>query len=125
MGRYPGEVYDGDNDKSGIDHPWAICTCNFAELYDRLANEITAANAISLDDNSAEFFNQVGVTASTTPAAAATELRAVGDQMLQAMIFHSDNLELSEQFDANTGYEKSVSNLSWSYASFLPAVRAR
>jgi len=26
---------------------------------------------------------------------------------------------------ANTGYEKSVSNLSWSYASFLSAVRAR
>jgi hypothetical protein len=29
------------------------------------------------------------------------------------------------QFDATTGYEKSVSNLSWSYASFLSAVPAR
>ena len=125
MGRYPGDTYDGDNDQSGIDHPWAICTCNFAELYYRLANEITATNAIPLDANSAEFFNQVGVTASSTPAAAVTELRAAGDQMLQAIIFHSDHLELSEQFDANTGYEKSVSNLSWSYASFLSAVRAR
>ena len=45
--------------------------------------------------------------------------------MLQAVIFHSDNLELSEQFDATTGHEKSVSNLSWSYASFLSAVHAR
>ena len=45
--------------------------------------------------------------------------------MCQAVIFHSDNLELSEQFDAATGYEKSVSNLSWSYASFLSAIRAR
>ena len=52
-------------------------------------------------------------------------LQAVGDQMLQAVIFHSDNLELSEQFDATTGYEKSVSNLPWSYGSFLAAVRAR
>jgi glucoamylase len=34
-------------------------------------------------------------------------------------------VELSEQFDATTGYEKSVSNLSRSYASFLSAVRAR
>ena len=42
-----------------------------------------------------------------------------------AAAFHSDNLELSEQFDATTGYEKSVSNLSWSYASYLSAVRAR
>ena len=125
MGRYPGDTYDGDNDPSEIDHPWAVCTCNFAELYYRLANEITAAGAIPLDTNSAEFFNQVGVTASSTPAAAANELRAAGDQMLQAIIFHSDHLELSEQFDAHTGYEKSVSNLSWSYASFLSAVRAR
>jgi glucoamylase len=50
---------------------------------------------------------------------------AAGDQLLQAVIFHSDNLELSEQFDATTGYEKSVSNLSWSYASYLSAIRAR
>jgi glucoamylase len=124
MGRYPGDAYDGDNDQSGIDHPWAICTCNFAELYYRLANEITAAGEIPLDANSTEFFNQVGVTASSTPTGAATELRAAGDQMLQAIIFHSDHLELSEQFDASAGYEKSLSNLSWSYASFLSAVRA-
>jgi glucoamylase len=67
----------------------------------------------------------LGVNASTTPAAAATALQSAGDQMLQAIIFHSDHLELSEQFDATTGYEKSVTNLSWSYASFLSAVRAR
>jgi glucoamylase len=42
------------------------------------------------------------VDASTTPAAAAAALQAAGDQMLQAVIFHSDNLELSEQFDATT-----------------------
>jgi glucoamylase len=125
MGRYPGDAYDGDNDQAGIDHPWAVCTCNFAELYYRLANEITAAGQIPLDASSAEFFNQASVTASSTPAEAATELRAAGDQMLQAIIFHSDHLELSEQFDASTGYEKSLSNLSWSYASFLSAVRAR
>ena len=65
------------------------------------------------------------IGAATMPAAAAAALQAAGDQMLQAVIFHSDNLELSEQFDATTGYEKSLSNLSWSYASFLSAVRAR
>jgi glucoamylase len=45
--------------------------------------------------------------------------------MLQAVVYHSDHFELSEQFDAVTGFEKSVSNLSWSYAAFLSAVRAR
>jgi hypothetical protein len=45
--------------------------------------------------------------------------------MLEAVIFHSDHLELSEQFDGTTGFEKSVRNLTWSYAAFLSAVRAR
>jgi glucoamylase len=45
--------------------------------------------------------------------------------MLQAVIFHGGSLEFSEQFDATTGYAKSVSNLPWSYGSFLSVVRAR
>ena len=125
LGRYPGDVYDGDTDAQVGDHPWAVSTANFAELYYRLAGKIITAGTVPLDRLSAGFFSQVGVDASTTPAAAAAALQAAGDQMLQAVIFHSDNLELSEQFDATTGYEKSVSNLSWSYASFLSAVRAR
>ncbi len=125
LGRYPGDVYDGDTDAQVGDHPWAVSTANFAELYYRLAKQVTTAATIPLDDLSAGFFSQIGVDASTTPAAAAAALQGAGDQMLQAVIFHSDHLELSEQFDAVTGYEKSVSNLSWSYASFLSAVRAK
>ena len=125
LGRYPGDVYDGDTDAQMGDHPWAVSTANFAELYYRLAKQITTTGTIPLDNLSASFFSQVGVAASTTPAAAATALQSAGDQMLQAVVFHSDNLELSEQFDATTGYEKSVSNLSWSYASFLSAIRAK
>jgi glucoamylase len=45
--------------------------------------------------------------------------------MLQAVVLHSDHLELSEQFDATTGYEKSVRDLTWSYAAFVSAARAR
>ena len=125
LGRYPGDKYDGANDAPVDDHPWAASTCCFAELYYRLAKQITTAGTIPLDANSTEFFDQIGVDAQTTPAAAAAALQSGGDQMLQAVLFHSDHFELSEQFDANDGYEKSVSNLSWSYASFLSAVRAR
>ena len=125
LGRYPGDVYDGDTDAQVGDHPWAVSTANFAELYYRLARQVTTAGTVPLDNLSAGFFGQIGVTASTTAAAAAAALQAAGDQMLQAILFHSDNFELSEQFDAISGYEKSVSNLSWSYASFLSAVRAR
>jgi glucoamylase len=125
LGRYPGDVYDGDTDAQVGDHPWAVSTANFAELYYRLAKQITTAGTVPLDNLSASFFSQVGVDASATPAAAAAALQSAGDQMLQAVVFHSDHLELSEQFDATSGYEKSVSNLSWSYASFLSAVRAK
>ena len=126
LGRYPGDTYDGDTaDPAARDHPWAVSTAVFAELYYQLAQQVTSSGTVPLDSLSAAFFSQIGITASTTPADAAASLQTHGDQMLQALVYHSDHLELSEQFDAWTGYEKSVSNLSWSYASFLSAVRAK
>jgi glucoamylase len=125
LGRYPGDVYDGDTDDLVGDHPWALTTANFAELYYRLAAKISSSRTVPADSLSATFLSQVGVTATTAPLDAAASLRAAGDAMLQAVVYHSDHLELSEQFDAVTGFEKSVSNLSWSYAAFLSAVRAR
>jgi glucoamylase len=125
LGRYPGDVYDGDTDDLVGDHPWALTTANFAELYYRLAAKISSSRTVPADSLSATFLAQVGVTATTAPLDAAASLRAAGDAMLRAVLYHSDHLELSEQFDAVTGFEKSVSNLSWSYAAFLSAVRAR
>ena len=125
LGRYPGDVYDGDTDAQVGDHPWVIATANFAELYYRLAAKITASRTVPADSLSDEFLAQVGITSATAPLAAATALRAAGDAMLGAIVYHSDHFELSEQFDAYTGYEKSVSNLSWSYAAYLSAIRAR
>jgi glucoamylase len=126
LGRYPGDVYDGDTDALVGDHPWALSTACFAQLYYQLAAKITAAKTVPDDSLSASFLSQVGVTSATTTAAdAAAALRSAGDAMLQAIVYHSDHFELSEQFDAVTGFEKSVANLSWSYAAFLSAVRAR
>ncbi len=126
LGRYPGDTYDGDTaDPPVRDHPWAISTANFAELHYRLAQQVTTTGTVPLDNLSASFFGQIGADASTAPKAAATSLERHGDQMLQALFYHSDHLELSEQFDATSGFEKSVSDLSWSYASFLSAVRAK
>jgi glucoamylase len=125
LGRYPGDVYDGDTDALAGDHPWALTTANFAELYYRVAARISTSKTVPADPLSAPFLAQAGVAASATPAGAVAALRAAGDAMLQAIVYHSDHLELSEQFDAVTGFEKSVANLSWSYAAFLSAVRAR
>ena len=126
LGRYPGDQYDGDTSNSVAGgHPWALCTCNFAELYYLLANAITSSQSVPLDSLSAPFFTQIGITATSTWQQTVTALQNAGDSMLQAVIYHSDHLELSEQFDGAIGYEKSVSNLTWSYAAFLSAVRAK
>jgi glucoamylase len=126
LGRYPGDVYDGDtSDPSAGDHPWALSTCIFAELYYTLANQVQQTQTVPLDQLSTPFFSQIGVTAASPVASVVSALQAAGDAMLSAVIYHSDDLELSEQFDGVTGYEKSVKNLTWSYAAFLSAVRAR
>ena len=101
------------------------CTANFAELYYRLATTISQQQSVPLDSLSAAFFGPLGIDGTTPAATAADLLNAAGDQMLRALIFHSDHLELSEQFDRTTGFEKSVANLTWSYAAFLSAVRVR
>jgi len=79
----------------------------------------------SSGEDAAAFFAQVGVGAQTSAEAAALALRAAGDSTPRAIAFHGDHLELSEQFDDATGFEKSVRDLTWSYAAFLSALRAR
>ncbi|MEZ2390687.1 glycoside hydrolase family 15 protein [bacterium RCC_150] len=126
FGRYPGDVYDGDTSHPVLGgHPWVLSTCNVAELHYKLAAEITSSGKVPVDDLSAPFFAQSGIDALTAPTAAAAALAATGDAMVLAVIYHSDNLELSEQFDGATGYEHSVRNLTWSYAAYLSAMRAR
>jgi len=125
LGRYPGDTYDGDLNTPAKGHPWALCTANFAELYYRVASAILQDATVLADPVAAPFFNPLRITEQTEPGEASQILKAAGDRMLQALIRHSDHLALSEQFDAETGFEKSVRDLSWSYAAFLSAVRAR
>lgn len=126
MGRYPDDHYDGNSaPPNDVGHPWVPCTANFAELYYRLATTIRAQQTVTLDALSASFFTPLGIDATTPADTAADVLDVAGDRMLRALILHSDRLELSEQFDRTTGFEKSVVNLTWSYAAFLSAVRIR
>ncbi|HET9595592.1 MAG TPA: glycoside hydrolase family 15 protein [Anaeromyxobacteraceae bacterium] len=132
VGRYPEDTYDGDlgDPTPDVGHPWPLCTCNFAELYYRVAREAGRRRKLAVEGDAVPFFRQVGIEGSGTlqgaPLAQAVgQLESAGDRMLRAVLYHSDQLELSEQFDRDSGYEKSVRNLTWSYASFLSAVRAR
>lgn len=125
LGRYPGDTYDGDHNAPAKGHPWPVCTANFAALYYRVAATVRAGGSVPYTELSRDFFDQVGVASEMSPEDAVQLLEAAGDRMLQAIIRHSDHLALSEQIDATTGFEKSVYNLTWSYAAFLGAVRAR
>lgn len=124
FGRYPGDTYDGAGGGLG-DHPWALCTANFAELHYLLAKEIAGSGAIPYDELSKPFFAPLGIDSDTSPQAGADALVKAGDAMLFAVVSHSDHLELSEQYDGVSGFEKSVRDLTWSYAAFLSAVRTR
>ncbi len=125
VGRYLGDEYDGLSLTSDTGHPWAVCTCSFAQLYYELAGAINNGMPVPSDPLAATFFRQIGVTASDPAPQVVAALRNAGDSMLNAVIYHSNKFELSEQFDQASGYEKSVSNLTWSYAAFLLAIAAR
>ena len=129
VGRYPGDTYDGDmQEQPNEGHPWAICTANFAQLYYLVAKEFQNGTGPAWDGLTAAFFTQVGLDEATVNAggqAVADALIAAADKMLRAIMFHSAEGHISEQFDKVTGYEKSVEDLTWSYAAFMSAVRAR
>ena len=125
IGRYLGDEYDGLSLTSNTGHPWAVCTCAFAQLYYTVAAAIDSGAPVPNDPLAATFLDQVGVNPGTAPPEVSSALRSAGDSVLAAVIYHSNRFELSEQFDQSTGFERSVANLTWSYAAFLSAVAAR
>ena len=126
LGRYPDDTYDGDvTEPVQGGHPWPVSTAALADLYYRVAAQVATTGAVTVDALSAPFFAQIGIDATTSPSEAVSGLVTAGNRMLNAVLFHSDYLQLSEQFDGTTGYEKSVANLTWSYAGFLSAARSR
>ena len=85
LGRYPGDVYDGDADDSGTDHPWALCTAELrgALLRPRVDHRSSRCDP-PIDSLSADFFAQVGIDAADRSRRGRRRLRDAGDGMLQA-----------------------------------------
>jgi glucoamylase len=129
VGRYPSDNYDGDmKDTPNEGQPWAICTANIAQLYYCVAKALQTGKSPGWDDLTAAFFTQVDLDEPTVNAggeSVSNALITAADKMLRAIMFHSAEGHLSEQFDKVSGYEKSVEDLTWSYASFMSAVRTR
>ena len=124
LGRYLGDEYDGLSLTSDTGHP-GPCAPVRSPSSTTSWPAINGGTAVPADPLATAFLTQVGVNVTTPGLEVVTALRAAGDSMLNAVIYHSNSFELSEQFDQATGYEKSVSNLTWSYAAFLSAVAAR
>jgi glucoamylase len=126
IGRYPEDTYDGDvSEPPNVGHPWPLCTALFAQFYYRVAEALQREGAVRVTDQTRRFYEQIGFPPAGGLADAVACLAAAADRMLGAVLYHADYLELSEQFDRDSGYEKSVRNLTWSYGSFLSAVRAK
>ena len=66
LGRYPGDVYDGDTGDLVGDHPWALPTANFAELYYRLAAVVSSTHTVPADALSAAFLSAVRARSAVT-----------------------------------------------------------
>lgn len=99
VGRYPEDVYDGENSIQG--NPWVLTTLAAAETYYEMAQAATEASQVQgLIDQGDAFFQRVRVHAFADGS-------------------------LSEQIDRNTGYMRSAYDLTWNYAAVLTTYWAR
>ena len=133
IGRYPGDKYDGTvNQGEDIGHPWPLCTANLARFYYQCMVEIAKTPSVTIVETMEPFFKQIGFNHSGKIDKSSPEykdlqdcLLIAGDKLMRAIVYHSDHLELSEQFDRTHGICMSVRSLTWSYSSFIASSRIR
>ncbi|KAI8331494.1 Six-hairpin glycosidase-like protein [Chlamydoabsidia padenii] len=133
MGRYPEDIYDGYGTSQG--NPWFLATAAMAELYYGAMMEWREQGRVQVNEINHNFFKQ------RDPAVELGHVYFVGNQdfddLLHTLAFEADrflitiqhhqqdNGALSEQFNRLTGYQQGALDLTWSYASFISALRIR
>jgi glucoamylase len=138
IGRYPEDTYDGyATDSKG--NPWFISTNAFAELYFRAANNYLARKVITINDVNLIFFRNLTklqnshlvspqVVHSSDPLfkKIIEALIFDGNKFIHRVLNHTNSaFELSEQFNKDTGLMQGAPHLTWSYASYITAIKAR
>ncbi len=132
IGRYDDDVYFGGN-------PWYLTTLAFAELHYRLAASLQVDNNFLITALNLPFLQQAwegqseklreGLNLADSPKVTGELVKALvtrGDQFLLRVKFHTpEDGALAEQFSRQNGFAVSARDLTWSYASFLTAVKAR
>ena len=142
LGRYPEDVYDGLHTSEG--NPWFISTSTAAELmYILIERYHTEKRPIVINFWKTKFWklffheqsngyywdDDLTITMPYNSLAFNITLSNIfkyGDSFLDVVRTHmSDEGEMSEQFNKYTGFLQGANDLSWSYSSFLDAVRSR
>jgi glucoamylase len=136
IGRYPEDIYNGVGESEG--NPWFLTTLAMAEMYYQAANEWESDGEIVLTDLHRQIFSQLGLAkvqagqkslkkGSAEFAAVLADFRARGDAFVARTRAHMDQESgaMAEQFHRHSGFQQGARDLTWSYAAFVTAVRAR
>ncbi|CAE6478283.1 unnamed protein product [Rhizoctonia solani] len=134
-GRYPEDKWDGyETGPDTMGNPWYLCTVAIPHLVDWASAEFMLAGNITVTDVSLPFFKQfVSVKSGDVLTSGATDfnlaligMRAWSDGFYKILRqFQGPGGVLYEQFNRNTGKPQGASNLTWSFAAFANAARAR
>lgn len=130
LGRYPGDVYDGDMG-SGINEgqPWFISTLIYGTYLYRLVREYAENQRdIIINDINAGFFRLIGLDSKGTITFGSakyieslTKIMDAANRQVFSCRRHSDGAHLSEQYNRYSGFMSSVRDLSWSYKEYFAA----
>lgn len=143
LGRYPNDVYDGVGTSLG--NPWFLSNA-YASLffYKKIYKLYSSQLDLVIFKETYNFYNEfifdLGLVEkdylsksfivvpfnSELHNTISQKLFSFGDSFLRIVLSHiTDNGELSEQFNRNTGFSEGAANLTWSYSSVWGAIRER
>eukprot|EP01127_Copromyxa_protea_P012578 TRINITY_DN3302_c0_g1_i1.p1 TRINITY_DN3302_c0_g1~~TRINITY_DN3302_c0_g1_i1.p1 ORF type:complete len:503 (+),score=114.35 TRINITY_DN3302_c0_g1_i1:19-1527(+) len=121
-GRYEGDHYSGGN-------PWILTSASLAELFYRGASVTLDTQVVPEPKAYAVWQSILNIPASKTLTHLefARAMASAGDSVLNRIAYHvaGDNFHLAEQIDKDSGFQKSATDLTWSYANVLKAMHIR
>lgn len=131
VGRYASDRYDGIQTSNG--NPWFLCTSAMAETFYLAATEFAADGTIMVDDTNLNFFQKVSPSiipntsyTGSNSSDLVSSIRLYADQFLALEQQHvGQNFSMAEEFNRTTGAQQGARDLTWSYAAFVTAARAR
>lgn len=135
IGRYPEDVYDGVGFTGG--NPWFLTTLGMAEYLYEVAAEIKREGGFVVDKINQKFFDHLDITGVQSDSGNIEVLEATvrsiirkADGYVARAIFHSsDEGNMAEQMNRDTGFQQGAPDLTWSYSayitSYLAGIRAK